>query len=220
MEIRIVSTESDKEVLLEAKGEFNKGYWSPEAEKEEKATIKVKPGTTGDSEIIGSLQVKGPNVFNEYWKRPEATKNSFTEDGWFVTGDTVCYDPTVSSFKIMGRDSVDIIKSRGYKVSALEIETKLLEHPTIDDCAVLGIPDEVFGQKIIALTVFKPETSTDEVIPVLKKWCESKFASYSMPSIKIVNKIPRNQMGKVNKADLVKDIIKAMQATQSTQPVK
>lgn len=220
VEIRIVSTDDKKEILLEAKGEYNKGYWASETENEEKATIKVKPGTTGDAEIIGSLQVKGPNIFNEYWKRPEATKSSFTSDGWFMTGDTVCYDPAVNSFKIMGRDSVDIIKSRGYKVSALEIETKLLEHPTIDDCAVLGIPDEVYGQKIIALTVFKADTSSDEVIPALKKWCESKFASYSMPSIKIVNKIPRNQMGKVNKADLVKDITKAMQAEQSTQPVK
>lgn len=222
VEIRIVSTENSKDVLLEAKGEFNKGYWSAATDNEEKATIKMKPGATGDLEIIGSLQVKGPNVFNEYWKRSEATTSSFTSDGWFMTGDTICYDPTVNSFKIMGRDSVDIIKSRGYKVSALEIETKLLEHPTIDDCAVLGIPDEVFGQKIIALTVFKSETSTDEVIPALKKWCESKFASYSMPSIKIVNKIPRNQMGKVNKADLVKDIVKAMQTatTQTTTPVK
>lgn len=217
-----MNTENANDVLLEAKGEYNKGYWSSATETEEKATIQVKPGTTGDSEIIGSLQVKGPNVFNEYWKRPEATQKSFTSDGWFITGDTVCYDPAVNSFKIMGRDSVDIIKSKGYKVSALEIETKLLEYPSIDDCAVLGLPDEVVGQKIIALTVFKPETSTDEVIPVLRKWCESKFASYSMPSIKVVNKIPRNQMGKVNKADLVKDITKAMQqqATQSTTPVK
>lgn len=214
-----MSADDASDVLLEAKGEFDKGYWTSANEAEEKATIKMKPGTTGDSEIIGSLQVRGPNVFSEYWKRPDATKTSFTSDGWFLTGDTVCYDPTVNSFKIMGRDSVDIIKSKGYKVSALEIETKLLEYPSIEDCAVLGLPDDVVGQKIIALTVFKPETSTDEVIPVLRKWCENKFASYSMPSIKIVNKIPRNQMGKVNKADLVKDIIKAMQ-TQSTTEVK
>lgn len=188
-------------------------------ENEEKATIKIKPGLTSDAEIIGGLQVRGPNVFKEYHNRAEATKSSFTDDGWFITGDTVCYDPTVNSFKIMGRNSVDIIKSKGYKVSALEIETKLLENPSITDCAVIGLPDDVTGQKVIALVVFKQEEQTDQLIPLLKKWCESKFASYSLPSIKVVNKIPRNQMGKVNKADLVKDIIKAMQATTQA-PVK
>lgn len=162
--------------------------------------------------------MRGPNVFKEYWQREEATKSSFTSDGWFITGDTVCYDPTVNSFKIMGRNSVDIIKTRGYKVSALEIETKLLENQTIEDCAVLGVPDEVLGQKILALVVFKQESQAEELIPSLKKWCESKFANYSIPTVKIVSKIPRNQMGKVNKADLVKDIVKAMQTT--SEPVK
>lgn len=219
VEVRITNPDNEKEILLEAKGEYDKGYWSS-AEADEKATIKIKPGSTSDAEVIGSLQVRGPNVFKEYYKRPEATASSFTSDGWFITGDTVCYDPTVNSFKIMGRNSVDIIKSRGYKVSALEIETKLLENSSINDCAVLGVPDDVLGQKIIALVAFKSEEQTDELLPSLKKWCESKFASYSMPSVKIVSKIPRNQMGKVNKADLVKDIVKAMQATQETAPVK
>jgi malonyl-CoA/methylmalonyl-CoA synthetase len=219
VEIRITNADNDKDILLEAKGEFNKGYWSSEGE--EKATIQIKPGATSDAEIIGSLQVRGPNVFGEYYKRPEATKGSFTNDGWFLTGDTVCYDPTVNSFKVMGRNSVDIIKSKGYKVSALEIETKMLENATIDDCAVLGVPDEVLGQKIIALVVFKStDSQSEELIPSLKKWCEQKFANYSMPSVKVVSKIPRNQMGKVNKADLVKDIIKAMQTTQANTPVK
>jgi malonyl-CoA/methylmalonyl-CoA synthetase len=211
MNIRIVNPENDTEVLLEASGEYNKGLWSQNAQ-EEKATMKIKPGSASDAEIIGSLQVKGANVFTEYWKRPDATAKSFTSDGWFVTGDTVCYDPTVNSFKIMGRNSVDIIKSRGYKISALEIETKLLENPYIEDCAVIGVPDEILGQRIVALTVFREskvaESSMDEIIPALKKWCESKFANYSMPSIKIMTKIPRNQMGKVNKADLMKDFVK------------
>ena len=218
VEIRIASGENSKDILLEAKGEFNKGYWSSESE--EKATIKIKPGAARDLEIIGSLQVKGPNVFNEYWKKPESTKKSFTADGWFMTGDTVCYDPQVGSFKIMGRESVDIIKAKGYKISALEIETKLLEYPAIEDCAVLGLPDEATGQNIFALTVLKPDTNSEEALPALKKWCEGKFASYSMPNIKIVNKIPRNLMGKVNKAELVKDIVKALHQTESKEPVK
>lgn len=223
--IRIVNPDNTKDVLLEAKGEYNKGVWSENDE--EKAVLKLKPGLAKDAEIIGTLEVKGPNVFSEYWNRPDATKSSFTCDGWFITGDSVCYDPTVNSFKIMGRNSVDIIKSRGYKISALEIETKLLENPIVEDCAVLGFPDDALGQRVVALVAYgekplngngstqQPQTQADKLL-ALKKWCESKFASYCMPSITVVSKIPRNQMGKVNKADLLNDFLKA----GSSQPVK
>lgn len=224
--VRIVNSENDKDVLLEAKGDYNKGVWS--YAEEEKASLKIKPGLANDAEIIGSLEVKGPSVFEGYWDRAEGTKTAFTEDGWFITGDTVCYDQTANSFKIMGRNSVDIIKSRGYKISALEIETKLLENPIVEDCAVIGVADEVLGQKVVALVVYRenltktngngntqqPQTQTDKSL-ALKKWCESKFASYCMPTITVVNKIPRNQMGKVNKVDLMKDIFNA-----TTTPVK
>lgn len=225
MNIRIVNPENNKDVLLEAKGDYNKGVWS-NAE-EEKAVLKVKPGLTSDAEIIGSLEVKGPSVFEEYWDRQDATKKAFTNDGWFVTGDSVCYDPKVNSFKIMGRNSVDIIKSRGYKISALEIETKLLENPVVEDCAVIGVADEALGQKVVALVVYRenvpnkktngnsqqqqqtqPQMPTTDKTAILKKWCESKFASYCMPSITVVSKIPRNQMGKVNKTDLLNDFVK------------
>jgi malonyl-CoA/methylmalonyl-CoA synthetase len=223
--VRIVNPDNESDVLLEAKGDFNKGVWS-QTDEEEKAVLKIKPGLSSDAEIIGSLEVKGPNVFEEYWDRPKETQSAFRDDGWFITGDAVCYDPTVNSFKIMGRNSVDIIKSRGYKISALEIETKLLENPLVEDCAVIGVADEVLGQKVVALVVYreiKPDAKngngtqqpqTDKSL-ALKKWCESKFASYCMPSITVVSKIPRNQMGKVNKADLLKDIVKA-----TSTPVK
>lgn len=213
VKVRIANSENAKDILVEASGEYNKGFWSQE--QEDKAVLKIKPGLASDAEIIGSLQVQGPSVFKEYWNRAEATKQAFTDDGWFVTGDTACYDPTVNSFKIMGRNSVDIIKSRGYKISALEIETKLLENPLVEDCAVLGVPDEVLGQRIVALIVRRElKTNGEETVTeadrllALRKWCESKFASYSMPTLTIVSKIPRNQLGKVNKAELVKDFVK------------
>lgn len=212
VQIRITRPEDNKDVLLEAHGELGKGLWSSEEDKEHE-TIKVKPGVSSDAEIIGNLQVKGPTVFSEYWNKPEATKKEFTDDGWFITGDSICYDPTVNSFKILGRNSCDIIKTRGYKISALEMETKLLESQIIEDCAVIGIPDEVFGQKIIALITIRAGVELDttvkeaELIAALDKWCQNKFASYSMPSINIVANLPRNQMGKINKADLVKDFI-------------
>lgn len=216
VKIRITNPDNEKDILLEANGEYNKGIWATHEQQGQPAMLKIKPGLAADAEIIGCLQVSGPNIFKEYWNRAEATEKAFTPEGWFLTGDTVCYDPTVNSYKIMGRNSVDIIKSRGYKISALEIETKLLENPLIQDCAVIGIPDEILGQKIVALIVKNEskingdaeKTETDKLL-ALKKWCESKFASYSMPTLTTVSKIPRNQMGKVNKVDLVEDLVKA-----------
>lgn len=222
VQIRITRPENDKDVLLEAHGEFNKGLWSNEADKES-GTVKITPGLSSDLEPIqGNLHVKGPGIFTEYWNRPDATRKQFTADGWFVTGDSISYDPAVNSFKILGRNSCDIIKSRGYKISALEMETKLLENQLIGDCAVIGVPDEVYGQKIIALVTHRIGTEPEspekepEIISSLDKWCQEKFASYSIPTIKIVNKVPRNQMGKVNKADLVSDFV----AQANSAPVK
>ena len=92
----------------------------------------------------GEIQVQGPNVFREYWNRPDATRESFI-DGWFRTGDIAVLED--GYYRIMGRSSVDIIKSGGYKLSALEIEAALLDHPAIRACAVVGIPDETMGGK-------------------------------------------------------------------------
>lgn len=76
--------------------------------------------TSSDNELVGDLQIKGPNVFKSYFGRPEATSKEFTPDQWFKTGDTATF--AEQSFKILGRSSVDIIKSGGYKISALHVE--------------------------------------------------------------------------------------------------
>lgn len=217
VQIRITNPDNVNDVLLEAHGKFEQGLWSS-GNDEECGTITIKGGTTKDEEIVGNLLVKGPAVFKEYWNRPEATKKEFTADDWFITGDSICYDPSVNSFKILGRNSCDIIKSRGYKISALEIETKLLENPLIEDCAVIGIPDDAFGQKIVAIVTCRKVTAPEkesEVIIALNKWCVNNFANYSQPVIKIADKIPRNQMGKVNKADLIKNIVDAAKLIQT-----
>lgn len=218
VEIRIANPDNG-EVLLETQGEFNRGLWSNE---DDKQSDMIKVRSANASEIVGDLLVKSPSVFQEYWKKPEATKKEFTHDGWFKTGDSVGYDPSLNSFKILGRNSSDILKSRGYKISALEIETKLLEHSSVEDCAVLGIPDETYGQKIVALIKVRnpkdlesPEQA-EEVVKALNKWCQNKFATYSVPVIKIVSSVPRNLMGKVNKAELVSDYV----ARQSEAQVK
>lgn len=212
VQIRITRPGDNNDVLLETRGELNKGFWSSE-ESSTPETIKLSQTVPPSTEIAGDLLVKGATVFQEYWKKPDATKKEFTKDGWFITGDSVSYDPSVNSFKILGRNSCDIIKTRGYKISALEMETKLLESALIEDCAVIGVPDEVYGQKIVALVKHRngQEQSTEEkdkeVATAIEKWCQDKFASYSIPTIKIVEKVPRNQMGKVNKADLLKDLM-------------
>ena len=146
----------------------------------------------------GELRVKGPNLFREYWGRPEATADSFDEDGYFKTGDTVVLDKNY--YKILGRTSVDILKSGGYKLSALEIEDHLLEHPNISEVAVVGLDDVAYGQ--IVACVISPGPLTEQE---LAAWCKGKIAPYKVPRrVKVVDKIERNAMGKVNKKELVK----------------
>lgn len=149
---------------------------------------------------IGDLLVKGPSVFREYWKNPEATKKEFTHDGWFITGDTVEY--TEGSYKILGRKSVDIIKSGGYKLSALEIETQLLALDEVREVAVCGLSDPTWGQKVAAMIAWNgKELSLNEFRELAKK----RLPAYACPSvIKTIDELPKNQLGKVNKKELVK----------------
>ncbi|CAO0789871.1 unnamed protein product [Mucor circinelloides] len=106
--------------------------------------------------VPGMLQIKGKTVFKEYWGRPEATKKEFTEDGWFITGDVAQRVGQRGYFQIMGRNSIDILKTGGEKVSALEIERELLScNLGIQDVAVVGIPDPEWGQKVAAVVVLE-----------------------------------------------------------------
>jgi len=105
----------------------------------------------------GEIVVKGKNVFQQYWQKPEATQDTFTNDGWFKTGDIAVVEN--GYYRIMGRNSVDIIKSGGYKISALEIEEELRKYPSIDDCAVVGIPNDEWGELIVAAVVLNGDTN-------------------------------------------------------------
>lgn len=154
-------------------------------------------------DLIGELLVKGDTVFKEYFKKPEASKASFTSDGWFKTGDTAIFNSSKKAFRILGRTSVDIIKTGGFKVSALEIETQLLGHPDIVDCSVLGVDDPTWGEKIAAVVVLKKGAKLD--LETLRKYAKEKIAEYAAPTImKVTDSIPKNQMGKVNKPELKK----------------
>lgn len=148
----------------------------------------------------GEFQIKGPSVFKEYWQKPEATQKAFTKDGWFITGDIALLNKGL--YKILGRDSVDIIKSGGYKISALEIEDVLRKHYSVNDCAVVGIPDEEWGEVISACIVTdKQEIDTNE----LTEWLKGQIPSYKIPKNYILRKeLPRNVLGKVTKNELKK----------------
>ena len=148
----------------------------------------------------GEIQVKGANVFTEYWGKPKATAEAFTSDGWFQTGDIAVWEE--GSYRILGRNSVDIIKSGGYKVSALEIEEVLRTHPQIKDCGVVGVPDEEWGEVICASLIL---ASDDLNLPQLKSWLKDKLPSYKSPKKYIIQEeLPRNVMGKVTKNALKK----------------
>ncbi len=159
----------------------------------------------GDNEEIkeelepGEIQIKGPNVFQSYWNKPTATLETFTEDGWFKTGDVAHLDG--GYYKILGRSSVDIIKSGGYKLSALEIEEVLRVHPDIEDCGVVGLPDDEWGEVVAAVLVLKNAITKEEI----NTWLRERLPGYKVPRLyQFIEELPRNAMGKVTKNDLKK----------------
>jgi len=152
----------------------------------------------------GEIQIKGENVFKEYWNKPEATAKEFTPDGWFKTGDVAVVEE--GYYRILGRSSVDIIKSGGYKLSALEIEEVLRSHDLVDDCAVVGIADEEWGELVVAAVVAK--TGFDE--HQLNQWMRTQMPAYKTPrKYLMVKELPRNAMGKVVKNE-VKTLFQAL----------
>lgn len=148
----------------------------------------------------GEIQVKGSGVFLEYWQNPEATAKAFC-DGWFCTGDFAVVEN--DRYRILGRISVDIIKTGGYKVSALEIEEVLRTHPAIQECAVVGIPDLEWGERVCAALVLQKEelyTNQDLSLEAFRSWAKERLAVYKVPTrILAVEELPRNAMGKVTK---------------------
>ena len=193
----------------------------------------------------GEIQLRGPTIFHEYWKNPEATAAEFVNGNdkrgkWFKTGD-IAMRRTVSGtgnssqtwargpmYFIQGRKNVDIIKSGGEKISALEIERELMSLPQVAEAAVVGIHSEQWGQKVAAIIVIEPmhvhsgKGGKRWGLMDMRRALRDRLASYKIPQeLKIVESIPRNAMGKskrrfhwlsitdyftVNKKSLVQDI--------------
>ena len=159
--------------------------------------------------VSGELHVKSPSVFLEYFNRPSETTTKEFSSGYFKTGDIVEYSPSAASYKIMGRASADIIKSAGYKISALDVERVLLAHPAVGECAVLGLPDVEYGERICAVIALRPpHTSLD--LADLKDFASHDLPKYKLPTVlQLVPEVPKNAMGKVNKKSLRAEVLKS-----------
>ena len=144
--------------------------------------------------------MRGPQVFAGYWDRPEATAEAFV-DGWFRTGDVAVRDP--EGYRLLGRSSVDILKTGGEKVSALEIEEVYRTHPDVADCAVVGVPDDEWGERVCAAVVLAPGADGDTAR--LREWGKQRLAAAKVPrQFVVVDDLPRNTLGKVLKPDVKK----------------
>ncbi|HEY1968434.1 MAG TPA: acyl-CoA synthetase [Pseudonocardia sp.] len=151
-----------------------------------------------DGESIGDLQLRGPGLFDGYLGRPEATEASWTDDGWFRTGDAAAWDAG-GYHRIVGRRSSDLIKTGGYRVGAGEVESALLDHPSVAEAAVVGLPDADLGQRIVAFVVASEATPGELIEHVA-----SQLSVHKRPrEIRLVDQLPRNAMGKVQKARLL-----------------
>ena len=173
-----------------------------------------RPGTVGlplptvTTRIVeDELWVAGPSVFAGYHERPEATREAFVvEDGerWFKTGDTVSVDSD-GYLRILGRTSVDILKSGGYKISALEIEETLREHPAVAEVAVVGVPDSAWGDRVVACVVPREGREAQCEEAAIRAFAKERIASYKVPKRVVqMRDLPRNALGKVLKPELVK----------------
>jgi malonyl-CoA/methylmalonyl-CoA synthetase len=161
----------------------------------------------------GEIWVSGNNVFEGYDGEPEATLGAFVSD-FFRTGDTARWTPD-GFVEILGRTSVDIIKSGGYKLSAIEIEEQLRAHPWVSDVAVLGVPDDTWGERVVAVAIPSPAARTEldrrgpvELGEELRSWLKQRMAGYQVPKhIEWWTELPRNPLGKVQKPELLKRLL-------------
>jgi len=167
----------------------------------------VKPdGAQAAAGEIGALQVKGPNVFKGYWRKPDKTAEEFTDDGWFITGDLASRDED-GYVRIEGRHK-DLIISGGYNVYPKEIELCIDAMPGVAESAVVGLPHADFGEAVCAVVVRDAGGSVSEAAII--DHVKSELASYKAPkTVHFVDRLPRNTMGKVQKNVLRADLVDA-----------
>jgi acyl-CoA synthetase (AMP-forming)/AMP-acid ligase II len=154
-------------------------------------------GDAGVSEP-GEILVRGAGMMTAYWGRPDETRAAF-RDGWFATGDVATRDAD-GYVRIIGRKSVDVIKSGGFKISAREIEEVIAGHPSIREVAVVGVPDRVWGERIVAAVVLREAADEPGVQGQVTELCSRSLADYKRPKeVRVLDELPRNALGKVQK---------------------
>ncbi|TDZ40227.1 Acyl-CoA synthetase family member 3 [Colletotrichum spinosum] len=189
--------------------------------------------TTG-RERSGEIQLRGPTIFKEYWRNPEASAKEFVDDAdgkgrWFKTGDVAVRRPVPAAGKnpaqaagknpaqaawahgdmyfIQGRKSADIIKTGGEKVSALEVERELLSLPEVAEAAVVAVPSGKWGSKVGAVIILNKDVAPSWSPMAMRRALRDRLVNYKIPQVlKVVDHIPRNAMGKINKKQLVQAV--------------
>ena len=157
--------------------------------------VDVADGTQGE------IVIRGPNLFSGYWNRPEDTQRALL-DGYLRSGDLAVREAD-GMLRIVGRSSVDIIKTRGFKVGAVEIEDCLQHHPAVQEVAVVGVPDADQGERIVAAVTSKLDAHV--TADALRHYAQRHLAPHKVPTDFIfIDEIPRTGLGKFKKKELTK----------------
>jgi malonyl-CoA/methylmalonyl-CoA synthetase len=160
----------------------------------------VADGQSCGPGVVGGVEVRGPNVFAGYWNLPDKTREDFTDDGWFRTGDVgelVADGPAAGYLRLVGR-AKDLIITGGLNVYPKEVEERLDRLPGVAESAVIGVPDADFGESVVAVVVRRPASTVSErdIVHALR----GEIASFKIPKrVYVVDELPRNAMGKVQK---------------------
>ena len=156
-------------------------------------------GTSLAQGNVGSIEIRGPNVFKGYWNMPEKTAAEFRSDGFFISGDLGVMDPD-GYISIVGR-AKDLIIAGGFNIYPAEVESVIETVPGVAECAVIGVPHADLGEAVVALVVARPGTTIDET--TVQAAVSDELARYKQPRrIIVVDDLPRNAMGKVQKKEL------------------
>ena len=196
---RYGSTESLITISTRADGERRPGWVGlPLTGIETRLLDESGASVAHDGETIGQLHLRGATLFDGYLNRPDATADVLDADGWYHTGDVAVVDAD-GMHRIVGRESVDLIKTGGFRVGAGEIETALLGHAGVTEAAVVGIPDDDLGQRIVAFIVGDADPLA------LVDYVAQELSVHKRPrEVRVVESLPRNAMGKVLKKELAK----------------
>lgn len=177
--------------------------------------VVIADPATGDELPLGetgSIEVRGPNVFERYWRNPEKTKEENRANGFFITGDQGFFTDD-GYLNIVGR-SKDMIISGGYNVYPKEIEQRLDQHPTVAESAVIGVPHQDLGEGIVGVLVLRENHTLEE--DKLRASIQEDLASFKQPkTYRVVAELPRNVMGKVQKSELRNAFLDAFEVRES-----